>query len=85
VVISNRAYNVARPDVVIMAVTSQVRPTIGAGEVQIGDWKRAKLLKPSVIKPVFATLEQKLFVRHLGTLQPRDLMALRAAILAVIG
>jgi mRNA interferase MazF len=29
VVVSNRAYNTARPDVVVMAVTSQLRPTPG--------------------------------------------------------
>jgi hypothetical protein len=34
---------------------------------------------------VFATLEQKLIVRGLGTLQAKDQSALRAAIAAVLG
>ena len=33
VVVSNRDYNVARPDVVVMAVTSQLRPSPALGEV----------------------------------------------------
>jgi mRNA interferase MazF len=56
VVVSSRSYNVAKPDVVLMAVTSQLRPVPGTGEVWVQDWKAAGLLKPSAIKPVFATL-----------------------------
>lgn len=33
VVISNRLYNHAKPDVVVMAVTSQFRPSASLGEV----------------------------------------------------
>lgn len=85
VVVSNRAYNASRQDVVIMAITSQVRPLPGSGEVWIKEWQLANLLKPSVIKPVFATLEQKLIVRRLGALEAQDQFALRAAIAAVLG
>jgi mRNA interferase MazF len=56
VVVSNRAYNNARPDVVVMAVTSQFRPAVSLGEVWLKEWQLAGLLKPSVIKPVFAPL-----------------------------
>lgn len=58
VIVSNHAYNVARPDVILMAITSQMRPPPGFGEITIHDWQAAKLLKPSIIKPIFATLEQ---------------------------
>jgi mRNA interferase MazF len=57
VIVSSRPYNSARPDIVVMAVTSQVRPTPAFGEVWINQWQAAGLLKPSAIKPVFATLE----------------------------
>ena len=72
VVVSNRTYNIARPDVVVMAVTSQLRPMPTLGEVWISQWQQARLLKPSAIKPVFATIEQRLVIRQLGTLQPND-------------
>jgi mRNA interferase MazF len=55
VVASGEAYNLARPDLVVMAITSQMRPTARLGEGFIHAWHGAGLLKPSVIKPVSAT------------------------------
>jgi len=52
VVISSQDYNIERPDLIIMAVTSQFKPSPIIGEVVIHNWKDAGLLKPSVIKPV---------------------------------
>ncbi len=51
VVISSAAYNQARLDIILMAVTSQIRAKVGFGEVAIQDWQSAGLLKPSAIKP----------------------------------
>jgi mRNA interferase MazF len=84
-IVSSRAYNVAKPDVVIMAITSQVHSPSSLGEVQVGRWQAANLLKPSAIKPVFATLEQNLILKRLGVLDPSDQAALRQAIAAVLG
>ena len=84
-IVSSRAYNVAKPDVVIMAITSQVHSPSSLGEVQVGQWQAANLLKPSAIKPVFATLEQNLILKRLGVLDPSDQAALRQAITAVLG
>ncbi|HEX4168467.1 MAG TPA: type II toxin-antitoxin system PemK/MazF family toxin [Bryobacteraceae bacterium] len=83
VVVSSQTYNDSRPDVVIMAITSQIRSPFSWGQVLIGQWQAANLLKPSVIKPVFATLEQNLILRSLGTLQASDQAALRQAIAMV--
>ena len=55
VIVSSRAYNLERPDLVMMAVTSQLRPTPAFGEVWLRHWQGAGLLKPSAVKPVFAT------------------------------
>ena len=85
VVVSGRDYNTSRPDVVVMAVTSQLRPSQTRGEVQVGQWQAAGLLKPSVIKPVFATLERALVIRQLGTLSAADRAALRKAIEEILG
>jgi mRNA-degrading endonuclease toxin of MazEF toxin-antitoxin module len=85
VVVSTRAYNSAKPDIVMMAITSQRRPMPSLGEVWLSDWQSAKLLKPSVVKPVFATLEQRLINRQLGTLSGADRTALKAAITQIIG
>jgi mRNA interferase MazF len=85
VVVSSRAYNSTRPDVIIMPITSQLSSVSGLGEVLIGEWRQANLLKPSAIKPVFATLEQRLIIRSLGVLQAQDQSALRTAIASVLG
>jgi len=53
VVVSTGAYNLAKPDLVLMAVTNQLHATAPFGEVWIGQWQGAGLLKPSAIKPVF--------------------------------
>jgi len=80
VVASSRSYNDSKRDIVVMAVTSQFRPAGGLGEVSIHNWQAAKLLRPSAIKPVFATVEQRLILRRLGVLPPDDQAALRRAI-----
>lgn len=85
VVVSNRAYNAAKPDVLVMAITSQLRSAPSLGEVWIAEWQLAGLLKPSAIKPVFATIEQRLVIRQLGTLSATDQRALRQAITETIG
>jgi mRNA interferase MazF len=61
VVVSSRAYGRQKPDLILMAVTSQLRP-MSLGEVAVTAWEAAGLLKPSVIKPVFTTLEKRLVV-----------------------
>jgi len=45
VVVSSVAYQRERPDLIILAVTSQVRPGVGVGEVAVTKWKEAGLLK----------------------------------------
>lgn len=84
-VVSSAAYNAARPDVVIMAVTSQARPAGAVGEAPVEDWQGAGLAKPSVVKPVMTTIEQSLVIRRLGQLGPRDREALRKAIGEIVG
>ena len=85
VVVSSRVYNTAKPDIVLMAVTSQLRANPILGEVWVQNWETAGLLKPSAIKPVFATLEQSLVIRQLGALVPADCEALRQAIAQTLG
>lgn len=85
VVVSKFGYGMIRGDVVVMAVTSQIHVNEALGEVPVFDWQTAGLLKPSAIKPVFATLAQSLVLRTLGTLQPRDQDLLRTGIARLIG
>lgn len=85
VVVSGSTYNTGRRDLVIMAITSQVRQPLGFAEAFITDWESAGLIKPSVLKPVFTTIEQGLVVRTMGRLSAGDLCSLREAIAQAIG
>jgi len=85
VIVSSSTYNTSRPDIVVMAVTSQLRPDSNISEIWVKDWQAAGLLKPSVIKPVFATLEQNLVIRRLGALKDEDRSNLRQAIARLLG
>jgi len=85
VIVSSNHYNASRRDLIIMAITSQVRQPLGFGEAPITDWQAAGLIKPSVLKPAVTTIEQSLVVRSMGTLSVADLRILREAIAQSIG
>jgi mRNA interferase MazF len=85
VVVSSDAYHRARPDVIVMAVTSQVSRSGAVGEIVVEHWVQAGLLKPSAVKPVIATIERALVIRTLGALHVTDAGSLRAALRQVLG
>ena len=85
VVVSSHRYNTSRRDIVIMAITSQVRTPLGFGEAMVGDWQRAGLVNASVLKPVFTTIEQGLVLRVLGKLAAADIKTLREVVGDAIG
>lgn len=85
VVVSSERYHTKRPDLIILAVTSQVRPAPAVGEAEIVKWKKAGLLKPSVLKPLLATIEKGLVLRKLGQLEDEDRRTLRAVLDEILG
>ena len=85
VVVSSNAYNRQRPDVILMAVTSQVRHVPGFGEVLIQEWRSAGLIKPSAVKPVLFTAEKRILLKRLGRLKEGDQRELREVIGKITG
>lgn len=85
VVVSSTRYHSERPDLVIMAVTSQVRSPGAAGDVAIAHWREAGLLRSSVLKPVFTTIERGLVRRKLGRLGVDDRLTLGTALRQLLG
>ncbi len=75
VVVSSHGYNSSRRDIVIMAITSQVRVSLAFGEAMVADW----------LKPVFTTIEQALVIRTMGALSIADGKTLREFVSEVIG
>ncbi len=85
VVISSPAYHIHRPDLLIMAITSQPHAALDFAAFTIIDWQSAGLLKPSYAKPVLTTLEQTLVIRSMGQLSPRDQQVLRQTLAQILG
>jgi mRNA interferase MazF len=78
-------YEFADAVLVPFPFTSQFRPSPTLGEVWLDQWQAAGLLKPSAIKPVFATLEQTLIIKQLGALLAADQAGLKNAITRILG
>ena len=85
VIVSSAAYNAARLDLILMAVTSRARPVTTFGELAISEWQKAGLLKVSVIKPVMATVEKRLIIRQLGRLESADRTDLKKIMSVITG
>ncbi|MBK7948146.1 MAG: type II toxin-antitoxin system PemK/MazF family toxin [Deltaproteobacteria bacterium] len=85
VVVSSSTYHHDRPDLIILAVTSQMRVGDGVGEATVIQWQEAGLLKPSVLKPLLATLERGLVRRKLGRLGDQDRRTLRRVLDEILG
>jgi mRNA interferase MazF len=84
-VVSSTRYNASRRDIVILAITSQVRTPLAFGEALVDDWQAAGLTKQSVLKPVFTTIEQGLVIRRMGKLSAQDTNALREVLREATG
>lgn len=84
VVVSSAGFHKHHINLIVMPVTSQVTAA-HFGEVEITEWKKAGLVKESVVKPVIATLEKRLVIRSLGTLEAEDQTALRDGIKLLFG
>ena len=72
VIISSHAYHRARQEVVVAAITSNVKRRL-FGEHVIGDWKGAGLLFPSVVTGIIRTIKRTTIDRKLGSMAKSDL------------
>ena len=85
VVVSSIDYNTERPDIVLMAITSQIRTTSFFGEVSINKWQQAGLIKTSAIKPMLTTIEKALVLKQLGQLDDEDKKNLSKTLRKILG
>jgi len=85
IIVSSSDYNINRPDLVLIAVTSQVREPAPFGDTALIHWAVAGLIKPSVIKPIFTTIEKSLAIKRLGLLAEEDEQTLRDLLQEVLG
>ncbi|WP_119290373.1 type II toxin-antitoxin system PemK/MazF family toxin [Azohydromonas sediminis] len=85
VIASGGRYNVQRPDVVLLAITSRIRQPLAFAEALVVDWQAAGLIKPSVLKPLLAPVEQRLIIKVLGKLSVGDVATRRSLIQTIVG
>jgi len=85
VIISSRTYHEHRPDVILMAITSQLKPPSALGDLPVSAWQEAGLLKPSVIKPVMTTVDARLVIKKLGRLSAADCTTLKQVLRELLG
>lgn len=85
IVVSSQEYNKKLPDLILMAVTSQIKPASSFGEITITQWKQSGLVKPSITKPIFTTIEKGLVLRKLGRLGSKDVDDLVIALHSILG
>lgn len=74
VVISSPAYHRGRQEVVVAAITSNVRRRL-FGDHLIVDWKGAGLLFPSLVTGIVRTIKRTMIDRKLGSMPKADLEA----------
>ena len=81
VIISRIDFN-QRGDVIVAAVTTHAPrwPT----DVTLLDWKAAKLVKPSTVRMLIATVADGRIVHHVGHLTDRDWAAVQQQLVNVI-
>ena len=73
-VITSSAYHRARREVILAAITSNVRRRLFADHL-VADWKAAGLLFPSLVTGVVRTVKQTMITRKLGSLTTADMQA----------
>lgn len=84
VIVSSSAYHRARQEVVVAAVSSNVKRRM-FGEHLIGNWEGAGLLFPSAVTGIIRTIKQTMLDRKLGSLAKSDLEAVERELRRCLG
>lgn len=83
-VVSSAGYHRARHEVIVAAITSNVRRRL-FGDHLISDWKGAGLLFPSVATGILRTIKRSMVHRKLGAMPETDLEAVDQALRRSLG
>lgn len=83
-VISSSAYHRARREVIVAAITSNVRRRLFADHL-LTDWKAAGLLFPSLVTAIVRTVKRTMIDRKLGSLTTADLQAVERELRRALG
>ncbi len=74
-VVSSAPYNRARQEIVVAAITSNIRRRL-FGDHLIADWKGSGLLFPSLVTGIFRTIKRSMVDRKIGAMPKREMEAI---------
>ena len=84
-VMSTARYHAHVPDLLLVALTSQVRAATGPFDYVLMDWQAANLRFPSAFKPVVLTLDPSRAIFHVGQLAAIDLEGIEDRLRLALG
>ena len=73
-VISSAGYNRNRQDLIVAAVTSNIRRRL-FGDYMMADWRGAGLLFPPIVTGILRTIKQTMVERRLGRMADTEMPA----------
>lgn len=85
VIVSSQVYHLARPELLLAYISSQVAKADPQIDHVLVDWKAAGLLSPSFVRPKLATIEPYLIIRQVGTLSTQDMLAVDRCLRRAMG
>lgn len=83
-VLSSPAYHRGRQEVVVAAITSNIRRRL-FGDHVIADWKGAGLLFPSLVTGILRTIKRTMIDRKLGVMPKMDMEAVHRELRRSLG
>ena len=83
-VISSPSYHASREEVIVAAITSNVRRLL-FGDTKLEQWKGAGLLFPSVVTGIIRTIKASLIARTLGVLAKPDVQKVHRHLRSALG
>jgi mRNA interferase MazF len=75
VIISSASYNRSRQEIVVAAITSNIRRRF-FGDHLLAEWKGAGLLYPSLVTGIFRTIGRSMIDRKLGAMPKSEMEAI---------
>ena len=83
-VLSDNDYNKVRNEIIVSAITSNVKQ-IYRGDTEIIDWEKAGLKVPSLATAILQTVRKDSIKKHLGQIAKSDFARIEKNISAVLG
>ncbi|HEY7220922.1 MAG TPA: type II toxin-antitoxin system PemK/MazF family toxin [Candidatus Binatia bacterium] len=75
VVVSSTAYNRSRQEIIVAAITSNIRRRLFGDHLIVG-WKGAGILFPSLVTGIFRTIKQTMIDRKVGMMPKTEMQAI---------